>query len=146
MTMFEQKTLIQCKSKVKDVTTTLTKRKLPNSHYLIFRFFLLWQDNVFQCLLDQQYRDAGCRNSDLLISYVDNTISSPQMGRLSKTFRIVAAAALQQRLVLLLNNTFFIIIKIQSSYLVVNSVNHCWQLCPLDRSVVVAVLAQALRG
>jgi hypothetical protein len=37
------------------------------------------QDNVFQCVLDKQYRDAGIRNADLSLSYVDNTIVSPPM-------------------------------------------------------------------
>ena len=40
------------------------------------------KDNVFQCVLDKQYRDAGIRNADLNLSYVDNTIVSPSMGKL----------------------------------------------------------------
>jgi len=59
----------------------------------------------------QQYRDAGCRNSDLLISYVDNTISSPQMGRLSGTFIIrTSAAELLQRLISLLKTIFLLLL------------------------------------
>lgn len=38
------------------------------------------QDNIFQCTLDQSYRDVTCNKSDLLVSYVDNVISSPPTG------------------------------------------------------------------
>ena len=45
--------------------------------YMTSNFFL--KDSVFQCTLDQSYRDSTCNKSDLIVSYVDNSISSPNL-------------------------------------------------------------------
>lgn len=39
------------------------------------------KDNVFQCVVENQFRDKICETSDLIITYVDNTVTSPPMGR-----------------------------------------------------------------
>ena len=69
--------LIQCKSKVRIQNKNIN---FSSYYYCNYIFFFIFQDNVFQCTLEQSYRDVTCNKADLLISYVDNVISSPSTG------------------------------------------------------------------
>lgn len=46
-------------------------------------FVLLFQDSIFRCNLETQFRNQECKKSNLLLSYVESNIASPQFGNQS---------------------------------------------------------------
>lgn len=47
------------------------------------------QGNVFQCNLDNQFREFKCQQSTLNLKYINTSVTSPDLGKICLVLRIL---------------------------------------------------------